>query len=305
MATSREELRGVNRALALRFVLLAFTLFSICFETRVALAQDWTLDSSLSQRMGYQSNILLQPKNGASGFSSQTAPELTLARQGPTSDVSLLGKLEFNEYFGNSDLNSADQFAKLDASKNLSDRSELLFNGSFDRDTTLDSDEDRTGRFVAEAIRVTRWDVNPSWQYQLSPIDTLRVSASYLQVDYNSLEKTDYRDYGPSVAYSHELSELASVTASLNYSRFEADDFLNRKQDTYGGLLGYQYHPTERFTIGGGAGLNYNVTHQDDAKDEGDISYRFQFEMNYMINDQTRAKVMLSRDTDLPETLRK
>jgi predicted porin len=94
------------------------------------------------------------------------------------------------------------------------------------------------------------------------------------------------------------LSELAAVFATLDYSRFEPDDEVNTSQDVYGGLLGYNYHPTERFTISAGAGLNYNVTHEDGQKDQSDIGYRFQFNLGYQINDQTKATVALSRDTE-------
>ncbi|MDQ7250206.1 hypothetical protein [Dongia sedimenti] len=307
MAIGRRGLRGVNRALALAFGLLAFGVLALCFEARTALAQDWSFESSLSQRMGYNSNVLLQPSDEISAFSSQTTPDFTLSRSGPTSNVSLNGRFEFTEYFAHSDLNSADQFGKLNLSKAFSERSTLQFSGAVDRDTTLESDEDATGRFVNEAIRFVRWDASPTWQYLLSPIDKVSVSARYLRVSYDSSDKTDYQDYGPTVTYSHDLSELASVYASLNYSRFEPDEQRNDldaeagtqgNQDTYGGLLGYDYHPTERFTIGGAAGLNYNVTHQDGQKDSGEIGYRFQFTMNYQINDQTNADVSLSRDTE-------
>ena len=305
MAICRGGLRGVNRALALAFGLLVFGLLAMCFETRSALAQDWMFESNLSQRMGYNSNLLLQPDHEISAFSSQTTPELTLSRAGPTSDIALTGRFEFTEYFGHSELNSADQFAKLKASKALSDRSTLGFDGNFAHDTNLESNEDATDqvvdatdRFVNEKIRFIRWDAKPSWQYLLSPIDRLQVSASYLQVDYDTAEKTDYRDYGPTVTYSHDISELASITASLEYGRFEPDDEVNRREDSYGGLLGYDYHPTERFSISGAAGLTYNVTHEDGSKDQGDVTYRFLGSMNYQFNEQTKATVSLSRDTE-------
>jgi hypothetical protein len=305
MAISRGGLRGVSRALALALGLPVFGLMATCLETRSAVAQEWSFESSLSQRGGYQSNLLLQPRNEISGFSSQTTPEFTLSRTGPTSNVSIKGTFEFNKYFGHSDLDSADQFGRLNLSKALSERSSVRFNGGVARDTTLESDEDATGRFVNAAIRFVRWDATPSWQYLLSPIDRLNVSAQYVRTSYESRDKVDYQDYGPTVAWSHDLSELATVTASLNYSRFEPEDDQNQRfsrnqgdQDTYGGLLGYQYTPTERFTIGGGAGLNYNVTHRDGESDQEKLGYRFQFNMNYQFTEQTRATVNLSRDTE-------
>jgi hypothetical protein len=306
MAIGGRGLRGVNRALALAFGLLTVSFSAICLEAGTASAQEWTFESALSQRMGYNSNLLLQPNNEISTFSSQTTPEFTLSRTSPTSKVALQGLFEFNEYINHSDLNSADQFARLTASKDLSERSKVSFYGAFDRDTTLESDQEATDQFVNDSIRLYRWNANPSWDYLLSPIDRIKVGAQYLRTTYDSPDKTDYQDYGPTISYSHDLSELASITASLDYSRFEPDQNNNvgldgdttRSQDTYGSLLGYEYRPTERFSIGGAAGLNYKVTHRQNGRDQDSVGYRFQFNMNYQIDEQTNARVALSRDTE-------
>jgi hypothetical protein len=298
MAIGVGGLRGVNRALALAFGLSVVGLLATCFETRAALAQEWSFESNLSQRMGYNSNVLLNPDQEISAFSSKTTPALKLSRVGPTSKVSLAGQFVFTEYFNHSDLNTQDQFADLDVTKDLSERSQLGFAGNFAHDSVSQNDDEATGEFVRRQIQFIRWDVTPSWQYLLSPIDRLRMSARYLQTDYDSNEKTDYRNYGPTVTYTHDLSELASMFAQLDYSRFEADDEVNSTQDVYGGLIGYNYHPTERFSISGAGGLNYNVTHEDAAKDSGDLGYRFQFAFDYQISDQTKANVTLSRDTE-------
>ncbi len=298
MAIGGGGLRGVKRALALTLGFLVFGLFAMCFETTDALAQDWKFESNLSQRFGYNSNLLLQPDRKISGFSSRTTPEIKLSRIGLTSDVSLLGRFDFNQYIDNSDLNSEDQFVQLKASNALSERSTVAFDGSFDHDTNLESDEDATGRFVNDVIRFIRWDASPSWQYLLSPIDRVRVSARYTQVDYDTSEKTDYRNYGPAISYSHDISELASIFASLNYSRFEPDEEVDTSQDVYGGLIGYDYHPTERFSVSAAGGLNYNVTHEEGSKDSGEIGYRFQFNLDYLLSEQTKANLALSRDSE-------
>jgi hypothetical protein len=298
MAIGRGGLRRVNRALVLALGLLVFSLLAMGFATKAALAQDWKFESNLSQRMGYNSNLLLRPDHEISTFSSQTTPELKLSRAGPTSDIALTGRFPFNEYFGHSELNEANQFATLNSSKALSERSQLAFDARFAHDTTTESDDEATGEFLDKQIRFFRWNVTPSWQYLLSPIDRVRLSANYLQTTYDSNEKTDFRDYGPSATYSHDLSELAAVFATIDYSRFEPDEEVESSEDTYGGLLGYSYHPTERFSLTAAAGLNYNVNHEEGSKDQSDIGYRFQFNMDYQINDQTKATVALSRDTE-------
>jgi hypothetical protein len=298
MAIGVGGLRGVNRALALACGLLVFGFLATCFETRAALAQDWSFESNLSQRMGYSTNVLLNPRNEISAFSSQTTPAFKLKRAGPTSDISLGGRFEFTEYFDHSELDTKDQFVDLDVKKVLSERSTLGFEGNFAHDSTTENDDEATDEFVTKQIQFIRWDVSPSWEYLLSPIDRMKLSARYLQTSYDSNEKTDYRDYGPTFIYTHDLSELASVFGQLDYSRFEPDDDEGSDQDTYGGLLGYSYHPTERFNISGAAGLNYNVTHENDSKNSGEIGYRLQFGLDYQIDEQTKANVTLSRDTE-------
>jgi hypothetical protein len=151
-------------------------------------------------------------------------------------------------------------------------------------------------------VRFTTWDAAPSWTYLLSPIDQITWTGSYQSTDYNSITETDYRYYGTSLDYTHQLSELAQITASLSYFRFDPDDTLNTRTDTYGGLLGYRYSPTERLTIGGSAGLDYGVTHQNDVgRNTGnstDLGYRLKFNVDYVRSDQTKADLVLSRDTE-------
>src|SRR5687767_9544173 len=173
MAIGGGGLRGVRRALAVTCALAAFVLLvAMCFDTRSAVAQDWGLKSSLSQRMGYNSNVLLRPDNEISAFSSQTTPAFTLSRVGPTSDFSLEGRFPYIAYFGHSELNEANQFGKLKSSKALSERSLLGFDATLSHDTTIETDDssgsddnEATGQFVTTPIRFLRWDVTPSWQY--------------------------------------------------------------------------------------------------------------------------------------------
>jgi hypothetical protein len=281
-------------------------LVGICLASKAGLAQDWTLSSQISQRGTYNSNLLLTPKDKISAFGSLTIPELTLQRNSPTSNVTLDGKFKFAEYFGHSDLNSDGQIINGSATKQLSDRSTVSFQGDFNRDTTLTSDQDIDGRFLTEPLRFITWDAAPSYALQLSPIDTLTWSGSYQSTSYKSTststQKTDYQYYGTSLDYEHQLSELAQITGSLSYFRFVPDDLLNTREDIYGGLVGYRYTPSERFLISGQVGLDYNVTHADEIGNSGgdstDIGYRVKFNMSYAVNDQTSALFALSHDVE-------
>jgi hypothetical protein len=289
---------GVRRAAAAAGVVA--TVIAAQAFTNGAQAQDWSLSSSISQSGTYNSNLLLRPDDKLSTFGTVTKPALKLERDSETSSVALTGVFKFAEYFGHSDLNSDSELVNLNASKLLSERSQLGFSGDYNRDTTLSSDEDITGKFLTKQVRFRQWDANPSWSYALSPIDRLTLTGSYLSKDYDSLQKVDYQYYGGNAEYSHQLSELAAITGSISYFRYDADNPpQDSTNDIYGALVGYKYAPTERFYVSGSVGLDYDVTKSDSPQqDRGDVGYRLKFDLGYQISDQTKARFLLSHDTE-------
>jgi hypothetical protein len=289
---------GVRRAAAAAGVVA--TVIAAQALTNRAAAQDWSLSSSISQSGGYNSNLLLRPDNKLSTFSTVTKPQLKLERDSETSSVALSGTFKFAQYFDHSDLNADSELVNLNATKLLSERSQLGFNGDFNRDTTLGSDEDITGKFLTKQIRFRQWDASPSWSYALSPIDQLTLTGSYLSKDYDSLQKVDYQYYGGDTEYSHQLSELAAITGSISYFRYDADNPpQNTTNDIYGALIGYKYAPSERFYASGSVGADYNVTKSDNPhQDRGDVGYRLKLDLGYQMTDQTKARFLLSHDTE-------
>jgi Putative beta-barrel porin 2 len=267
-----------------------------------AAAQDWSLSSDISQRLSYDSNLLLTPTNRVNAFGSLTTPHLRLERDSPTSSLSLDAQFKFAEYFGHSELNSQDQILGLSGSKDLSERSTLGLDSHFFHDSTLESDQDIDGRFLTKPVRYITWDALPYWTYELTPIDNLRWEASYRSTNYDSALKTDYRYYGTNVQLRHRLSELADLSGSLSYNRYDPTQKPGRPSDVYGGLVGYGYTPSERFSIRGSVGLNYNVLHNDGSVTgqggKKDLTYQLNFDVIYAVNDQTKAELTLGRDTE-------
>lgn len=283
-------------------VLMGIALLAISAAGSSAQAQDWILKSGITQRVQYNTNLLLTPNNEVDAFGSVTTPRVTIERDGPNSAMSLDGQFKFAEYIDHSEFNSQDQLINFDGHVDVSDRSTLSMLAGFNRDTTIESDQDLTGRFLDEKVRFTQWNADPSWTYWLSPIDKLVLTGDYQTIFYDSDLKTDYQYYGGSLELDHQVSALASVLASVSYFRFDPDDFLDTRTDTYGGLVGYQYRPSERLTITGQAGLDYNVTHQRDVGsgtgDSEDLGYRLKFNFDYKVSDLTLAQLELSHDTE-------
>jgi hypothetical protein len=248
--------------------------------------------------MLYSDNLLLSRDREIEAFGSVTAPSLTLERTSPTSDIALDARFEFAEYIDHSEFNSQDQFLNLTVDQAISDRSALRLGANFTRDTTLKSEQDVTGKFLDDSFRFVSWNVAPGWVYLLSPVDQIGVRGSYREVSYDTNEKTDYQYFGPSIDYNHRLSELAQLTSTVSYFRFIPDEPGDDYTDTLSTLFGYAYESSERFSINGAVGLAYSMRHEDDRKDTSDVGYRLKFNMKYVMNDQTSARVSLSHDTE-------
>jgi len=248
--------------------------------------------------MLYSDNLLLSRDRKIDTFGSITAPALSLERTSPTSDITLDGRFEFAEYFNHSEFNSQDQFLDLNVDQAISERSALQLSANFTRDTTLKSEQDITGRQLDNSFRFVSLDVAPGWAYLLSPVDQIVVGASYREVTYDTNDKTDYQYFGPSIDYSHRLSELAQVTGTVSAYRYIPDEPGDNYTDTLNSLLGYAYSSSERFSISGGVGLSYSVRHEENRNDRTNVGYRLKFNMKYLMNDQTSAIVALSHDTE-------
>jgi len=289
--------RNVQPSL-IRAAVITAAVFALAGFAKPSLAQQWSLTPSISQKGFYDDNLLLNPSRKLSTFGSVTTPILKVQRTSPTSTVELTAQFPYSAYFGHSNLNAADQLVDLNANDALSERSTIAFTGDFQHDTTLRSEQDVNDQFLAKEIRFTRFDASPSWTYLLGPIDQVTLSGSYSDVNYATAGKTDYRYYGPQIAYQHQLDELSAITGSLQFNRFEPNDPFNTRTNVYGGLVGYSYKPSERLSVSGSVGMSYNVTTSNIASEDDSLGYRLKFDLNYMMSDQTRLIVSLSHDSE-------
>lgn len=263
-----------------------------------AAAQEWTLDTELSQQFLYSDNLLLSQDNEVDTFGSVTAPELTLSRESPTLDVSLNGRFEFAEYFNHSGFDSQDQFVRLRSRKEFSERSSARLDGNFTRDTSLHTEMDETGRFVDDPIRYVSWDVKPSWSYLLTPIDEITLAGLYRENTYKTNEKTDYQYFGGSMDYSRRLSEIDRAIATLSYYRYIPDVGGDASTDVVSALVGYAYEPSDRLALSGAIGAGYSMRDEDGESSEDGVGLRLKLNGRYNWNEVTDLRFFLSHDSE-------
>jgi opacity protein-like surface antigen len=300
MGQAKQQQRTRRRGLFAMWAI--FMLGAVSFSDS-CLAQDWTLSSAVTQKTTYNDNLFFGRTTKVDAFGSSTTPEISLKRTSPTSTIVFNGAFEFSEYLNHSELNSQDQLLTLDAKKQINERSTFNFSGEFSRDTSLTSNQQDTEDFQDQTVRITKWDVGPSWTYLLSPLDSLTLSGFYLDVGYDTPNKTDYRNFGSSLSFSHQLNEVSKITGSMDFSRFEPDNSVNSRTNVYGGLVGYSFEPSERLSVGGAVGGSYSMVTEDDPSGSGTITdnkvgYRVKFDLKYLIGDQTTARASASHDSE-------
>lgn len=272
---------------------------AICGGGTGASAQEWKLDSNISQRVLYSDNLLLSRDREIETVGFITAPALHLERNSPTSQIAFDGRFEFAEYIDHSDFNSQDQLLDLQINQALSERAAFRFDAAFTHDTTLKSEQDITGRFLDDSFQFISWNVAPGFAYRLTPIDQVVVRGNYRETTYfDTDQKTDYQYFGPAIDYSHQLNELERVTVTVGATRFIPDEPGEDYTDTISTLFGYNYTSSERFTIGGGVGAAYSMRHEDPGRDTDDVGFRLKFNMNYDLSDETSLRASLSHDNE-------
>ncbi|MDY0882775.1 transporter [Dongia soli] len=277
------------------YIIIALVVDGFVFaRPRSAAAEQWLLEPVMQQQLKYDDNLLLSP-GGNSAYGSISTPEIKLSRLGDQLQLVLDGQFRFSRYFNRSEFNSDDQFLYFNGTYLNSERSTFHLDANFKHDTSLNSDLNDSGKFLGKKIRVTSWNITPSWEYLLSELDTLDLAAGYNQVDYSSNQLTSYKNYFASSTFIHQISEISDVTATLDYQRFEPDDEENINTNTVGFLVGYRYHPTERLEIGAGVGANYTAA---ENSGNNDVGYRIKFNGKYQLNDQTNLTADFSHDRE-------
>jgi hypothetical protein len=272
---------------------------AVCAGGSSASAQEWKLESNISQRVLYSDNLLLSRDREIETVGFITTPAILLTRNSPTSHLTFDGRFEFAEYVDHSDFNSQDQLLSLQFDKALTERAAFRLGAGFTHDTTLKSEQDVTGRFLDDSIEFVTWNVGPGFAYRLTPVDEMTVRGNYRQTTYyDTDEKTDYQYFGPAMDFRHQLDELQAVTATIGATRFIPDEPGDDYTDTISTLFSYSYQSSERFSISGGVGVAYSMQHEDPGQDSDDLGYRLKFNMNYDLSDQTSLRASLSHDTE-------
>jgi hypothetical protein len=139
-----------------------------------AQAAEWYARSRLSLETGYDDNVRLSADDETDAFETTLSPRFVLGGRSQALEVQLDTRLDFTRYWDEPDLDTDDQFLRLQTTY-TGRRATLGLAGSFERDTATDDDDD-DGRQQLGSERRVSGGVAPTLRYTLSPRHSLELA---------------------------------------------------------------------------------------------------------------------------------
>jgi hypothetical protein len=198
-------------------------------------AAEWSIVPDVQLNPLYNDNILLNDTDPISVFGAILDVRAAAAVRSERSGLIFTPRLRFDRYSGEEGLNSDNQFFNL-ASWHETERVRLALDMNYDRETTVTSELETTGRVVAGVRRET-FDIIPVIDYAVSDRSTVQFAYAYSDVRYDAPPiDTGLFNYEYQIAQatgSHRLNEVDEFFASALVSQFEIPD-LPRTTTSYG-----------------------------------------------------------------------
>jgi hypothetical protein len=190
----------------------------------------------ISAEAGYGSNPRLSSAGGQQAGSLIGRFEPTISLSGPTSQVSLTGRVE-HIMFTKNHPDLTNWSLSSGASVSLTPLSSLSAGASYNSRVNnsvsgvpiFDPDEEfpviDPSEIELSGRRVKTLSGNANYSNTLSPRNTLTVGIYASDVDYDSVGVTgyDYRSYGGSIGLMHQLDARTGIGASVGYSTSDYD----------------------------------------------------------------------------------
>lgn len=233
---------------------LALLFFSIPAR---ATAYDVKFIPSIDIRGEYDDNVLFSRAYETEDFLTRVKPAFTLDYVTELLDLKSKAAVDIFRYVDEDQLDTEYQDYGLEAKYQIAERLSLSANGSYVKDTTLESELATTGHLSPRQER-KRYGGGGGFTYQLSELSDAGIDYSHSKTVYEYEGYTDYSSDSISLSYNRRLeNQLDMLTLQPYYAWY---DSTASKVDNYGLSLGW-FHPfSETFSITAFAGARYTQT---------------------------------------------
>ena len=256
---------------------------------RASIGAEWSLTGKVDQRFEFDDNARLRSSGSDVLYGSTTSPEGRYRYRSPTLDFNVFARLDFSRY-SDSLFDTEDQELRT-SSTYRTERGIFALDGNLERDSTRTSEVDDTGNFETLATRLS-YNVRPSYSYQLSQRDLVRLNFDYTGVDYDTRSLTGYRFYSGGASWENVYSRQTTLSIGVNASLQDAE---NATQSSFYVLqVGAVHSFSPRLQVSASAGPRFSEQETPLGTDTG-IGVQFAAGVDYSISEQTTISATVSQ----------
>jgi len=203
-----------------------------------------------------------------------------------------LGGLIFSRF--NDDIfNSEDQTLRF-VSGYKTARSVWALNADLERDSTRTSELTDTGNFEVIATRL-RYSLRPSYSYQVSQRDLIRLDVGFTDVSYDAGTLTDYRYFTAAGRWERSFSQLTTLSLSANAARQETENDV--ESDSYSLQAGVSHSFSPRLEISAHVGPRFSSDKLPTGKQSG-VGVQSGARVRYDMDEQTSVSASATHSVE-------
>lgn len=256
---------------------------------RDAIGDEWSLTGKIDQRFEFDDNARLRSSGSDVLYGSTTSPEGRYRYRSPTLDFNVFGQLDFSRY-SESEFNTEDQELR-SSTTYRTERGNFALDANLERDSTRTSEVNDTGNFETLATRLS-YNVRPSYSYQVSQRDLVRLNFDYTGVDYDTRSFTSYRFYSAGAGWENTFSRQTTLSLNVNASHQDAE---NATQSSFYALQAGAVHIiSPRLQVSASAGPRFSESKSPIGTETG-IGVQFAAGVDYSFSEQTTVSAAVSQ----------
>jgi len=233
--------------------------FLICGLKGAGLASggELVLGTKIAIKETYDDNIHLTEDHTLEDFITIITPQLNMSFEREKSRLTLDTHADIKKYFREDDLDTTekhyDLYSGLSFYKEIAPDASHRFDVSFDRDTSVDSELEASGRLINDRDLLKGTYIYNKW---FSDVNRARVTLNYQKAMYEDIAYMDYDAAGSFFEFGHGFqNERVIMYGGLGYNyaegEFDAYTPIDNTSEVKGGRISY---------IGGISGLTWNLS---------------------------------------------
>jgi hypothetical protein len=268
---------------------LRLAFFIAAFLIDAASAADWSVVSTVSERMEADDNIDVVPSSPGYVVGSITGLETTISAEMPTHILKFDTDLELRRFGGPGATGELDAFnptASLSVSKQTKLTAYEIF-ASISRRNASSVEFEDTGRTTVDTDRLD-YLIRANATHRVNESNSLSILADAELVDFiDDAGLTPYFATNLDVTWAHEINARTIATLGAEFGYFAADDDRNRTEISLAPTIGVSHRLTKRIAINGSIGPSFALNRQDalfpatPAVDELTVGYTGDLELRY------------------------